>query len=219
MTVMLLVDLSASQRFGSVARPKLETAAEVAALLAFSAIKNNDRVGLILFTDRVEKFVPPKKGKGHVLHVVTEILEAKPEHTGTNLRRGAQPARQHQPAQGGGVPGQRLPRRRLRARAARRQQAARSDPDSDRRSARGGAARRGPRTVRGSGVGPCLEVDTSDPRVRDAYKLRVAKERARREQTFKKLKLDSVSIRTDRPYAEPIADLFRLRQKRMRGLG
>ena len=58
----------------------------MAALLAFSAIKNNDRVGLILFTDRVEKFVPPKKGKGHVLHVITEILEAKPEHAGTNLQ-------------------------------------------------------------------------------------------------------------------------------------
>src|ERR1051325_10777511 len=74
MTVILLVDLSASQQFGSVSRPKLDVAAEVAALLAFSAIKNNDRVGLILFTDRVEKFVPPKKGKKHVLRVITEIL-------------------------------------------------------------------------------------------------------------------------------------------------
>src|SRR3954471_9233633 len=71
MTVMLLVDLSASELFGSVAQSKQETAAEVAALLAFSAIKNNDRVGLILFTDRIERFVPPKKGKGHVMRVVT----------------------------------------------------------------------------------------------------------------------------------------------------
>src|SRR5687767_6201875 len=86
MTVMLLVDLSASERFGAVGRPKLETIAEVAALLAFSAIKNNDRVGLILFTDRVERFVPPKKGKGHVMRVVTEILTAKPQGRGTDLR-------------------------------------------------------------------------------------------------------------------------------------
>jgi uncharacterized protein (DUF58 family) len=86
MTVMLLVDLSASERFGSVARPKVETVAEVAALLAFSAIKNNDRVGLILFTDRVERYVPPKKGKGHVMRVVAEILNAKPEGKGTDLR-------------------------------------------------------------------------------------------------------------------------------------
>jgi len=86
MTVMLLVDLSASQRFGSSDRSKVEVVAEVAALLAFSAIKNNDRVGLILFTDRVERFVPPKKGRGHVMRVVTEILNAKPEGEGTNLR-------------------------------------------------------------------------------------------------------------------------------------
>ena len=59
MTVMLLVDLSASERFGSLARPKVEVVAELSALLAFSAIKNNDRVGLILFTDRIERFVPP----------------------------------------------------------------------------------------------------------------------------------------------------------------
>src|SRR5687768_3244474 len=85
MTVMLLVDLSASERFGAVARPKVETVAEVAALLAFSAIKNNDRVGLILFTDRIERFVPPKKGKGHVMRVITEILNARPQGEGTNL--------------------------------------------------------------------------------------------------------------------------------------
>src|SRR4029077_15019831 len=86
MTVMLLVDLSGSERFGSVARPKTETVAEVAALLAFSAIKNNDRVGLIIFSDQVERFVPPKKGAGHVMRVVTEILSAKPKHAGTDIR-------------------------------------------------------------------------------------------------------------------------------------
>ena len=84
MTVMLMVDLSASERFGSVDKPKIETVAEVAALLAFSAIKNNDRVGLILFTDRVERFVPPKKGRSHVMRVVTEILNADPEGEGTD---------------------------------------------------------------------------------------------------------------------------------------
>src|SRR6478752_3768450 len=86
MTVMLLVDLSASEAFGSVQAPKHDVVAEVAALLAFSAIKNNDRVGLIIFSDRVEKFVPPKKGKGHVMRVVTEILNAKPVGKGTDLR-------------------------------------------------------------------------------------------------------------------------------------
>ncbi len=85
LTLLLLVDLSASGSFGSGARSKRELAAEVASVLAFSAIRNNDKVGLVLFTDRVEKFIPPAKGKGHVLRVVREILFFEPEHTGTDL--------------------------------------------------------------------------------------------------------------------------------------
>ncbi|MSP62102.1 MAG: DUF58 domain-containing protein [Myxococcales bacterium] len=88
MTVMLLVDASGSQDFGTRRQSKREVAAEVAALLAFTAIKNNDRVGLIIFTDRVEKFVPPKKGKKHVLRVITEILTFKPYSRGTHLASG-----------------------------------------------------------------------------------------------------------------------------------
>ena len=85
MTVILLVDMSASGLFGSRAQSKREVAAEVAALVAFSAIKNNDRVGLIVFTDEVELFVPPKKGKKHVLRVISEILTFEPRSTKTNL--------------------------------------------------------------------------------------------------------------------------------------
>src|SRR5258706_12055317 len=85
MTVMLLVDLSASQRFGTRVASKARLAAEVAALCAFSAIKHNDRVGLILTTDQVEKIVPPKKGQKHVMRVVREILGAEPERPGTDL--------------------------------------------------------------------------------------------------------------------------------------
>ena len=88
MTVMLLVDASRSGLFGTREQSKREVAAEVAALLAFSAIKNNDRVGLIIFTDRVERFVPPKKGKKHVLRVITEILTFQPISGGTDLRAG-----------------------------------------------------------------------------------------------------------------------------------
>ena len=85
LTVVLMVDLSASLRFGSVEQYKREVAAELAALLAFSAIKNNDRVGMILFTDRVEKFVAPKKGRKHVMRLITEILTFEPQGRGTNL--------------------------------------------------------------------------------------------------------------------------------------
>src|SRR5437660_8606900 len=74
MTVMLVVDLSASERFGTRRAPKTRVASEVAALLAFSAIRNNDRVGLIIATDKVERIVPPKKGEKHVMRVVREIL-------------------------------------------------------------------------------------------------------------------------------------------------
>lgn len=85
LTVMLLVDVSASNRFGSSPQFKRDLIAELAAILAFSAISNHDRVGLILFSDRVERYIPPRKGITHVLRVVTEILEAKPESPKTDI--------------------------------------------------------------------------------------------------------------------------------------
>lgn len=85
LTVLLAVDLSASGAFGSGKRFKNEAAAELCALLAFSAIKNNDKVGLLLFTDRVEKFIPPKKGSSHVLRLVGELLRAQPAGKGTDV--------------------------------------------------------------------------------------------------------------------------------------
>lgn len=85
LTVMLLVDISASNRFGSTTQLKRDLAAEVAAVLAFSAITNHDRVGLILFTDRVEKHIPPAKGITHVLRVISDILSARPASPRTDL--------------------------------------------------------------------------------------------------------------------------------------
>src|SRR3982751_4632911 len=83
LTVILVVDVSASEYFGSVSQSKRELAAEVASLLAFSAIRNNDKVGLLLFSDRVELFVPPKKGRSHTLRIVREILFFQPQSRGT----------------------------------------------------------------------------------------------------------------------------------------
>ncbi len=85
LTVMLLVDVSASHQFGSRRQFKNELAAEIAAVLAFSAIRNNDRVGLLLFTDEVELYVPPRKGTAHVLRVIREILYFKPRRRGTRI--------------------------------------------------------------------------------------------------------------------------------------
>ncbi len=87
LTVVLLVDMSASGSFGSVVKTKSEISAEISALIAFSAIKNNDRVGAILFTDRVEKFIPPRRGSTHVLRVVREVLFHRPENRGTRIQK------------------------------------------------------------------------------------------------------------------------------------
>src|SRR5438876_8289343 len=84
LTVILVVDVSASGNFGSTTQSKRELAAEVACLLAFSAIRNNDKVGLILFTDRVELFIPPKKGRSHTLRLILELLFFDPIGRGTN---------------------------------------------------------------------------------------------------------------------------------------
>ena len=85
LTVMLMVDASSSGRFGTYEKFKEDLAAEICALLAFSAIKNNDKVGLIVFTDTIEKYIPPQKGRGHVLRLVREILSFRAEHTQTDI--------------------------------------------------------------------------------------------------------------------------------------
>ena len=217
MTVMLLVDLSASERFGSVARPKIETVAEVSALLAFSAIRNNDRVGLILFTDRVEKFVPPKKGKAHVMRVVTEILNAQPEGTGTDLRQALD------------MLGKVTKRRSVAFLV--------SDfiADGYDRALRVASTKHDlipitvvdPREEELPDVGIALvedlesgdvfHIDTSDREVRRAYFERVAGRRAERERMFKRMRIDSITVRTHQDYVRPIVELFRLRQKRIGG--
>lgn len=85
LTVMLLIDMSASDSFGTDSQLKKELITELAAVLAVSAIQNNDKVGVILFTDRVEKFIPPKKGKSHILRIIRELLGFEPEHKKTDV--------------------------------------------------------------------------------------------------------------------------------------
>tara|TARA_B110000093_G_scaffold130894_1_gene139939 strand:+ start:736 stop:1611 length:876 start_codon:yes stop_codon:yes gene_type:complete len=85
MTVMLLIDVSASGNFGTQEQFKRELATELAAILAFSAIKNNDKVGVIFFTDKIEQFIPPKKGKSHILRIIREVLAFEPTGKGTDI--------------------------------------------------------------------------------------------------------------------------------------
>ena len=219
MTVMLLVDLSASERFGTTGKPKVETVAEVAALLAFSAIKNNDRVGLILFTDHVERYVPPKKGKGHVMRVVAEILNAKPEGKGTDLSAPIEML--------GSVAKRRCVaflvsdfigdgyEKALRV-ATRKHDiipVTVTDPKEET------LPDIGLTVIEDFETGALFEVDTSDKHVRAAYANMIAKERSRREQLFRKLDIDHVTIRTHEGYVKPIVNLFRARQRRMKGYG
>jgi uncharacterized protein (DUF58 family) len=217
MTVMLLVDLSASERFGSVEKPKIETVAEVAALLAFSAIKNNDRVGLILFTDRIERFVPPKKGRSHVMRVVTEILNADPEGEGTDLGVALDLL--------GGIGKRRTVaflisdfiaddyEKPLKVVSAKHDlipiQIA--DPREDELPDVGLAL------VEDLETGELVEVDTSDLDVRANYARQAQRQRAAREHLFRRLQLDHVTVSTDRDFVKHLTELFRLRQRRLTG--
>lgn len=85
LTLMLLIDVSASETYGGSSGLKKEIVTEIAAVLAFSAIQNNDKIGVILFSDKIEKFIPPKKGRAHVLMIIRELINYEPQHTGTNI--------------------------------------------------------------------------------------------------------------------------------------
>lgn len=90
LTVMLLVDVSASRMFGSVTQMKRDMMAEIAATIAFSAIQNNDKIGVIFFSDRIEKFIPPKKGRKHILYIIRELLDFEPESKLTDIAQAVQ---------------------------------------------------------------------------------------------------------------------------------
>jgi uncharacterized protein (DUF58 family) len=217
MTVMLLVDLSASERFGSVDKPKIETVAEVAALLAFSAIKNNDRVGLILFTDRIERFVPPKKGRSHVMRVVTEILNANPQGEGTDLGVALDLL--------GGIGKRRTVAFLISDFIADHYEkplklvSARHDlipiQIIDPREAE--LPDVGLALIEDLETGELIEVDTSDLKLRANYAREAKRQRAAREHLFRRLQLDHVTVSTDRDFVKPLSEFFRLRQRRLTG--
>lgn len=214
MTVMLVVDVSASERFGSRGGGKSRVAAEVAALCAFSAIKNNDRVGLILSTDRVEKLVPPKKGQKHVLRVVREILAAEPESTGTDLKVALETlykvARRRSVAFvisdffASGY------ERALSLASARHDivPVLIADPRDEEMPDVGLAS------FQDLESGEEILVDTSDARVREHYKGAMRELRARHVGLFHKFGLDHCVVHTHQPYIGPLRDLFARRARR-----
>jgi uncharacterized protein (DUF58 family) len=216
MTVMLVVDISASEQFGTRVASKARVAAEVGALCAFSAIKHNDRVGLILATDQIEAIVPPKKGQKHVMRVVREILGRVPEHKGTDLAQALQTL-------------YRVSRRRSVAfvlsdffskdfeRALSLASARHDviplmlvDPRDEEMPDVGLAAFEDLETSE------TVLVDTSSARVRDHYARYMREQRETHIRTFRKLGLDHCVIRTDRPFVDPLRQLFARRAKRIR---
>ncbi len=215
MTVMLLVDMSASGLFGSLTQSKREVAAEVAALVAFSAIKNNDRVGLIIFTEEVERFVPPKKGKKHVLRVISEILTYQPRSRRTNIAAGLEYLG-------------RIARRRsvaflvsdfladgwhhaLRIAAGKHDlvPVVIGDPMEE------ALPKLGLVTFEDFESGEVYEFDSSGPEAR-AYAAAVRRQSVERELYMRRMSVDYVNVRVDRPYVDALVAFFRARERRMR---
>jgi uncharacterized protein (DUF58 family) len=214
LTVMLLVDISASEEFGS-KRAKAEVAAEVAAQIAFSAIANNDRVGLVLFTDQVEKVVPPRKGKKHVLRVVSDILSFKPKGRGTDLAKGltwlSHAARRKTVTFliSDFLASNYEQSLRIVARKHDVVPVVISDPFEEMFPALGLAELEDPET------GERWLIDTSDPRIRGRFTQEMKRRRDERTRLFQKLQLDHVGLKAGEDHSLALQQFFRARARRM----
>lgn len=214
LTVMLLVDMSGSQFFGSQGQLKRDVAVEISAILAFSAMKNNDKVGALLFSDQIEKFVPPRKGQSHALRIVRELISFEPKHSATSLK-GALDYLNHVLKKrsivfvisdfmdSGYEASLRIAGKRHDLIGIRL-----LDPRENE------LPRMGLVTLRDAETGEQRWVDTANSSVVAAFRAyRRAVEDSRRT-TFVKAKLDSIDIRLDKPYMKPLVDFFRLRERR-----
>lgn len=216
LTLMLAIDLSGSQRFGSAESLKSELAAEISALLAFLAIKNNDKVGLLIFTDSCEKYLPPQKGRRHVLRVIREILGYEPSGTGTKIEEALKFVNQ--------VLKQRSivflvsdfiddSFEKIMGVVARRHDlvAVRiKDPKESE------LPRLGLVEFEDNETGGRVLVDTADDQVRLMVKTEAEQRDESLAKLFRRNKVDLINIRTDESYLEPIQKFFKLRARRMR---
>ncbi|MDE3152026.1 MAG: DUF58 domain-containing protein [Gemmatimonadota bacterium] len=214
LTVVLAVDFSGSEWFGTRRRFKSEVAAELAAVLAMSAIRNNDRVGALFFSDRVEHVVPPRKGRRHAMRVLRDLLVFRPAGRGTDLA-GALEYLNKMLAHRAIIfvvsdfigaeierPLKRLAQRHDVIAVTVEDPAETALPDV-------GLAR-----LIDPETGAALDVDTSNPALRDAYDERVTAERDARRHLLRRLAIDEVAVRTDAPIIEPLLRFFRTRETR-----
>ena len=214
LTVILLIDVSSSGQFGTRDRFKNETAAELGALLAFSAIKNNDKVGLIIFTDQIEIFVPPKKGRAHVLRIIREILYFKPRGKGTNIAAALEYFNK-------------VIRRKsvvflvsdfLSEGFTKPLQIANNKHDiiaikvSDPREITFDDV--GLIELEDAETGEVLIIDTGSKEFRKEFAAQSAEDVAGLKKSFRSINLDFINIRTDQSYIVPLIQFFKMREKR-----
>ena len=214
LTVMLLVDMSGSQFFGSQVSLKRDIAVELSAILAFSAMKNNDKVGAILFTDQIEKFIPPRKGRSHALRIVRELLSYEPEHKTTSLKGVLEYLNHIQKKRSivflisdfmdqGYDAALRI--------AGRRHDLIGLVLNDPRESELPDV---GLITFRDAESGRQRLIDTGDRKIRTGFRAYKDAMQKGRRSTFLKSKLDKVEIPLDKPYMKPLVEFFRMRERR-----
>jgi uncharacterized protein (DUF58 family) len=240
LTVMLVVDLSGSGLFGSGEQSKRDLAAEIASVLAFSAIRNNDKVGLILFTEEVEKFIPPCKGRRHVLRVIREILCYEPRKRGTDLDHALEFLSRVTAHRAIAVVlsdflGQTSPSRADMAAHLRRHAVMTETLSRTSATALRQANRRhdvvavqiadrfeldlpalGYLVLKDAETGEVVEVNTGDERKRSAFKQRQARAQSELRRLFLSAGIDSIQLRTNEPYAAALGRFFETRERRRR---
>jgi uncharacterized protein (DUF58 family) len=216
LTVMLAVDVSGSERFGTRRRFKSEVASELAAVLAMCAIRNNDRVGGLMFTDRIEHVVPPRKGRRHALRLIRDILAFEPRGRGTDIGGATEYLNKMLSHKaiiflvsdflGGNV------ERPMKLLAQRHDVVAVTVEDpSERVLPDIGLVR-----LMDPETGETLDVDTSNPLVRKVFDTRVADEAAKRRHLLRRLAIDEIPVSTDKGIMEPLLRFFRQRETRIR---
>lgn len=215
LTVMILADISASGSFGTVRRLKAELIAELCAVLAFAAINNNDKIGLILFTDRIEKYIPPDKGITHVLRVIRELLYYKPEGKKTNISAAVEFLSKVTTRQTVSflvsdffAAGYERP---ISIAAKRHDLIAISVSDPRERE----LAAVGIMELEDPESGEMISVDTGDRGVREAFSKIARRREAERDDFFKARGIDCIKVNTAEPYMGALLSFFRSRERRM----
>lgn len=217
LTIIFLVDTSGSLCFGSRHRSKAEVAAELTSLLALSAIKNQDKIGLILFSDRIEKSIPPRKGRTAAMRLVREVLAFEETRRGTDISAALQFLNSVQKRKAvvflisDFIASDYLQELRLTAKKHDLICCPVSDPWEQE------LPNIGPIEVEDPETGELFILDTGSASLRNGFKARSADEQRELLETFRRLGIDTVPISTDRPYVDAIRQMFRMRQIRSRG--